>query len=405
MARPSQPGPDPSTSFKGTSSSSYSSSSAGKTAKTRDPDGSHVYVEPLAKPTSLLSVPDALTTVTYGASGVNGIFRNKYVVLCALFASIGGLVFGYDQGVISIILTLPVFQDRYRQINPAYNANYSFYKGLLTAMIELGAFLGALNQGWIADKFSRRYSIMIAVVWFLVGSIIQTVAMNYATLIIGRFIGGIAIGMLSMVAPLYMSEISPPEIRGTLLVLEEWSIVFGIVFAYWLTYGTRFIGKGTSEWTFRLPFLLQIVPALVLGVGIYFLPFSPRWLASKGRDAECLASLVKLRQLPSEHALVQAEWLQIRTEAAFRAEVQAERHPKLQDGSRSSTIKLEIASWMDCFRKGCWRRTMVGTGLMFFQQFVFINGLIYYGNYSNRGVNAVINACRPHFVSVTWIEL
>lgn len=295
-------------------------------------------------------------------------------------ASLGGLLFGYDQGVISVILTLPVFQERYKHLNPAYYSNYSFYKGLMTAMIELGAFFGAANQGWVADKFSRKYSIMIAVVWFVVGSVIQTTAVDYAMLVIGRLIAGVAIGMLSMVAPLYMSEIAPPEIRGTLLVLEEWSIVFGIVVAYWLTYGTRYIGSGTSEWAFRFPFLLQILPALFLFVGIYFLPFSPRWLASKGRDEQCLSALSELRQLPQDDARVRKEWIQIRADAAFQKEMQIVRHPDLTaSNSRNSAIKLELSGWADCFRSGCWRRTMVGVGLMFFQQFVGINALIYYG--------------------------
>ena len=90
-------------------------------------------------------------------------------------------------------------------------------------------------------------------------------------LVIARLIGGIGIGMLSMVAPLYISEISPPEIRGALLVLEELSIVTGIVVAFWITYGTRYM---SGEWAWRLPFLLQMVPGFVLGLGILFLPFS-----------------------------------------------------------------------------------------------------------------------------------
>ena len=95
-------------------------------------------------------------------------------------------------------------------------------------MIELGALLGAVNQGWVADKISRKYSIVVAVVIFSIGSILQTAAVDYAMLVVARFIGGIGIGMLSMVAPLYISEISPPEIRGALLVLEELSIVTGM---------------------------------------------------------------------------------------------------------------------------------------------------------------------------------
>lgn len=178
-----------------------------------------------------------------------------------------------------------------------------------------------------------------------------------------------------MVVPLYISEISPPEMRGSLLVLEEFSIVTGIVIAFWITYGTQYI---PSEWSWRLPFLLQIIPGLILGIGIIFLPFSPRWLSSKGRDQEALEALAHLRGLPTDDKRVRQEWFDIRAEVTFQQEVSRERHPHLQDGSRKSRAKLETVSWTDCFKKGCWRRTHVGMGLMFFQQFVGINALIYY---------------------------
>ena len=134
-------------------------------------------------------------------------------------------------------------------------------------MIELGAFLGALNQGWIADKISRKYAMMVAVVFFILGFVLQTAAVDYAMLTVACLIGGIGIGMLSMVAPLYISEISSPEVRGTLLVLGEFVIVSGIVIAFWITYGTRYM---SGEWAWRLPFFLQMVPAFVLGAGLYW---------------------------------------------------------------------------------------------------------------------------------------
>ncbi|KAL8920659.1 MAG: hypothetical protein Q9208_006141 [Pyrenodesmia sp. 3 TL-2023] len=310
----------------------------------------------------------------YGPTGFQGLFISYYAALCAAFAAIGGMVFGYDQGVVSVILVMPQFLSRFTRVS-ATASGAGFWKGLLTAMIELGALLGALNQGWIADKMSRKYSIVVAVVIFTVGSILQTASMDYATLIVGRLIGGVGIGMLSMVAPLYISEISPPEIRGSLLVLEELSIVAGICIAYWITYGTRYM---SGEWSWRLPFLLQMIPSTILGLGILFLPFSPRWLASKGRDNEALQSLGKLRQLPETDHRVQQEWFDIRAESAFHRQTNAIRHPDLQSKSKMNSIKLEIASWTDCFRSGCWRRTHVGIGLMFFQQFVGINALIYY---------------------------
>jgi MFS family permease len=260
----------------------------------------------------------------------------------------------------SITLVMPQFLSRFERVS-AGTPGASFWKGLLTAMIEFGALIGALNQGWIADKISRKYSIVVAVGIFTIGSTLQTSAVDYSMLVVARLIGGVGIGMLSMVAPLYISEISPPEIRGTLLVLEEFSIVTGIVVAFWITYGTRLM---VGEWAWRLPFLLQMIPGLVLGLGILFLPFSPRWLASQGRDSDALKSLSRLRQLPVGDKRVIQEWYDIRAEAAFHKEVSIERHPKLQDGSRASRIKLEIVSWADCFRRGCWRRTHVGVGLV-----------------------------------------
>lgn len=129
----------------------------------------------------------------YCEPGFKGIFASQYVVLCATFSALGGLLFGYDQGVVSVILVEEQFLTRFTRIAES-SAGAGFWKGLLTAMIELGALLGALNQGWIADKISRKYSIVVAVVIFIVGSILQTAAMDYAMLVVARFIGGVGIG-------------------------------------------------------------------------------------------------------------------------------------------------------------------------------------------------------------------
>lgn len=194
-------------------------------------------------------------------------------------------------------------------------------------------------------------------------------------------------------------------VLGSLLVLEEFSIVFGIIIAFWITFGTRYI---QSPWAFRLPFLLQMLPALLLGVSVLFLPFSPRWLASKGRDEECLASLCKLRRLPSTDPRVQAEWLDIRAEVAFHKEVAEKKHPNLAvsgQRSRSAAVKLEIAAYLDCFKQGYWRRTLVGMGLMFFQQFVGINALIYYSPslFKTMGIGKEMQLVLSGILNVTQI--
>ncbi|UPK93723.1 hypothetical protein LCI18_004658 [Fusarium solani-melongenae] len=291
----------------------------------------------------------SFTVEPYGPSGFRGLFNSHYVALCAAFSALGGLLFGYDQGVISVTLVMDHFLDRFPEVSDDA-PGAGFKKGLMTAMITLGAFIGALNQGWIADWISRKRSIMVSVVVFTIGSALQTSAVNYAMLVVGRFIGGIGIGQLSMVIPLYISEISPPEIRGTLLVFEELSIVAGI-----------------------------ILPGLVLGFGAIFLPYSPRWLASKDREDEALANLAKLRAFPATDPRVQREWMEIITEARFQTGILKERHPQLtQRTDISGRIRLEFVSWTDCLKPGCWRRTLVGAGIMFFQQFVGINALIYY---------------------------
>jgi sugar porter (SP) family MFS transporter len=170
-------------------------------------------------------------------------------------------------------------------------------------------------------------------------------------------------------APLYISEISPPELRGTLLVLESISIVSGVVIAFWITYGTQYL---TSEASFRLPFALQMVCATILGVGIHFFPYSPRWLALVGRRNECLSSLSKLRKLPPTDERVQTEYKGIITEVEFQRLVIEKTHPGV------TGFRLEVNSWLELFRRRNWHRTAVGCGILFFQQFSGINAFIYY---------------------------
>jgi MFS family permease len=115
------------------------------------------------------------------------------VATCALFATLGGLLFGYDQGVISVTLVMDQFLGRFPRVS-AEASGAGFWKGLMTAMLELGALVGALFAGYFADKLSRKYSIVVAVVVFTIGSILQTAAVKYAVLTVGRLIGGMGIG-------------------------------------------------------------------------------------------------------------------------------------------------------------------------------------------------------------------
>ncbi|KAJ5106599.1 hypothetical protein N7456_003274 [Penicillium angulare] len=311
---------------------------------------------------------------TYTKSGISGLFASKYVFGCALLATLGGLLFGYDQGVVSITLVMPQFLDSFPEVS-ADASGSGFKKGLMTAVLELGAFIGAMNQGWIADKISRKWSIFAGGCVFLLGGALQTGANSFGMLTGARFVGGIGVGMLAMVAPLYIGEIAPPEIRGTLLVLQELCIVTGIVIAYYITYGTRYI---QGFWSWRLPFLIQLVPAVIMCCGVFLLPYSPRWLCQQGRDEEALQTLAKVREHPTTDERVLEEWLEIRAECAYQKEASNKKHPNLVQPGLWNAFRLQIMLYVDCWKMPIYKRTQVAVGLMFFQQFVGINALIYY---------------------------
>ncbi|KAH6986719.1 general substrate transporter [Ilyonectria destructans] len=300
---------------------------------------------------------------SYGPNGIRGIFSSGYVTGAAFLASLGGFSFGYDQGVISIINVMPLFHHAYPQAKTAFGT------GFMTGMLLLGAFFGCIFMPYLCDKVSRKWALTIVVIIFDIGAIIQTAATTYGMLVAGRAIGGIGVGTLAMGAPLYISEISPPNLRGTLLVLESISIVSGVVIAFWITFATRHID---SEISFRLPLGLQMVCATFLGAGIHFFPYSPRWLALVDRQEEAMSSLSRLRGLPSTDERAQAEYKSIVTEVEFQKLAQEAKYPGV------SGFKLEALLWLDLFDRKKWRRVAVGCGVCFFQQFSGINAFIYY---------------------------
>jgi MFS family permease len=184
------------------------------------------------------SIDPSISSKPPRQSNFTQLLSSKYVVACALFSSIGGLIFGYgihpnvkpqlthlDQGVISAILIMPYFRDRF--------ALTPLMMGALTSVLELGAFFGSLTCSSLADRFSRKRTILLGCIIFIVGGSLQAIATRLWMLFLGRAIGGWGVGMLSCLAPLYMSEISPKEIRGSLLALEQFSIVSGVVIGFW----------------------------------------------------------------------------------------------------------------------------------------------------------------------------
>ncbi|KAI0045874.1 hypothetical protein FA95DRAFT_1560753 [Auriscalpium vulgare] len=300
----------------------------------------------------------------YGPPGLAGLLHNSFALGCAVFASLGGLTFGYDQGVIANVLVMKDFTERW--------PIGAWERGLMTAVLELGCLFGALLSGVLADRLSRRSSIAIACAVFSIGSALQCWAYSLTQITIGRAIGGFGVGALSMLSPLYMAEISPPELRGSLMALEQFSIVLGCVVGFWTGFFTRNI-SGSASW--RIPLGLQLVPGVLLGVGTYFLPPSPRLLVMRGKREAALASLAKLRLRPLEVArtdpLVLTELLEMEVEVALLQ--------KTTQSHGKNVWRNEALAWARLFDKRYIDRTMIGILMMFFQQWSGINALIYYG--------------------------
>ncbi|CAE6427073.1 unnamed protein product [Rhizoctonia solani] len=282
-----------------------------------------------------------------GKSGYRGLVQNSRVFFIAVFASLGGLLYGW-----------------------------------LVAILELGAWFGVLCTGQLADKMGRKRTILLAVVVFVIGVIVQTAAFKPVSIFVGRFITGLGVGSLSMAVPLYNAELAPPEVRGSLVAMQQMSIVTGIMVSFWIDYGTNFIGgtdSNQSEAAWRIPLALQLVPALILGVGVIFMPYSPRWLVAQGRDEEAIKVLSATRELPEESELIQIEYLEIKAEVLFESELEQERYPQYQDGSTSSRIKLEFSKYASLITNRTYLiRVAVGSLTMFFQQWTGINAVLYY---------------------------
>ncbi|QKX63915.1 uncharacterized protein TRUGW13939_11087 [Talaromyces rugulosus] len=328
-------------------------------------------------------------------------YKNPYLFGVALFSTLGGLLFGYDQGVVSGIITMESFGARFPRVY-----SDSSFKGWFVSTLLLAAWFGSLCNGPISDRLGRRASMFIAVAIFVIGSAIQCGAVTIPMLFAGRAIAGLAIGQLTQVVPLFISEISIPEIRGGLVVLQQLSVTIGILVSFWIDYGTNYIGgthcapdipytggtassrtfnpytdipasghcTGQSEASWRLPFSLQIVPALILGIGMIFFPESPRWLLMQERDDEAISSLCRLRRLAErDHPDLVKEFLEIKAQIMLENTFSREKWPGL------SGVRLHAAEYLSLLTTWArFKRLAIGCCVMFFQQFMGCNAMIYY---------------------------
>jgi MFS transporter, SP family, galactose:H+ symporter len=262
----------------------------------------------------------------------------RFVYLAAAFAGLGGLLFGYDTGVIS---GAALFLKNDFALS-------DFALSVIVSGVLAGAATGALAGGRLADIFGRRTLLIATAAIFAAGAIICAAASSLAILIAGRIIVGLGIGLSSGTVPVYISEVSPPDARGWTVSLFQLAITIGILLAYLVDYA---FAKTSEGW--RWMFGLSVVPAAIFAIGMIYLPESPRWLAKRGYHDRARSILARIRDTSN----VDAELAEIE-----------------QTLEKSD----EHGNWRDLLNPSLRPALVVGIGLAVFQQVTGINTVIYY---------------------------
>lgn len=261
------------------------------------------------------------------------------------------LRFGFDISSISAIIGTTQYIDYFN--NPQGTT-----QGGIGAALAGGSVIGAIMAGPVSNRIGRRDAIFFACLWWLCGTAVQAATNGVGMLIAGRFINGICVGITSSQVPVYLAEISKKEIRGSIIVIQQWAIEWGIFIMYFVGYACSFI-KDTPTASFRTAWAIQFVPAIILMLGIPFLPRSPRWLAKVGREKEAIQTLANIQARGDiNDPLVVAEWDEITTILAAEREGQK--------------------GWRRFFKNGMWRRTLAGTSVQAWQQLSGANVMTYY---------------------------
>jgi sugar porter (SP) family MFS transporter len=261
----------------------------------------------------------------------------RFVYIAALFAALGGLLFGYDTGVISGAL---IFIKREFGLTTAAEE-------IVVSGVLLGATIGAIVGGKAADLFGRRRVLLVTAAIFGVGALASAVAPSPTILIVSRVVLGLAIGLASTTVPVYLSEVAPPHARGWVVSLFQLAVTVGIVVAYLTDYAFASV----EGWRWMLG--LAVAPALVFGAGMFFLPETPRWLIHGGHHEVAHRVLVRIRGAPDVNVEI--------------AEIRA-----------SLAEQTESGHWTDLLRRQVRPALLVGLGLAIFQQITGINTVIYY---------------------------
>jgi len=266
-----------------------------------------------------------------------------YVLLVCVVAALGGLLFGYDTGVISGAIG---------PLEVRFELNAKMV-GWAASCALVGCIFGAAFAGVISDRVGRKKVLIISAVLFLVSALGTALPKNLVQFIIFRFIGGLGVGAASMTSPMYIAEISPARMRGRMVSLNQFAVVSGFLVVYFVNY---FIALGrTEEWIaeagWRWMFGSESLPALGLLVFAFFVPESPRWLTKQGRVDEATVILTK---------------------------VDGARHAEAEMAAINDAIAHESGSIAQLFQPGMKIVLVIGVVLAILQQVTGINAVLYY---------------------------
>ncbi|KIW92465.1 uncharacterized protein Z519_06312 [Cladophialophora bantiana CBS 173.52] len=278
-----------------------------------------------------------------------GLVGKPLLYFTSVFVSLGVFLFGYDQGVMSGIITGPFFRDAFNQPGPAE-------VGTMVAILEIGALISSLCVGRIGDIIGRRRTILYGSMVFFVGGMLQTLANGMPMMMVGRLIAGFGVGALSTIVPVYQSEISPPHNRGKLACIEFTGNITGYAASVWVDYFCSFI---QSDLSWRVPLLMQCVMGALLGFGSLIICESPRWLLDNDHDEEGIIVIANLYGKGDIHnAKARQEYREIKMNVLLQR----------QEGERS---------YSDMFRR-YYKRVFIAMSAQAFAQLNGINVISYY---------------------------
>ncbi|KIJ14031.1 L-arabinose isomerase [Paxillus involutus ATCC 200175] len=302
----------------------------------------------------------------------------KAYLLCA-FAAFGGVFFGYDSGYINGVTGSSVFIELIE--GPGATKLTGAHNSLITSILSAGTFFGALIAGDCADWFGRRPTIIVGCVIYTIGCILQAASHGLSLIVGGRLVAGVGVGFVSAIIILYMSEICPRKVRGALVSGYQFCITIGLLVASCVTYATE---NRTDTGSYRIPISIQFAWGLILGIGLFLLPESPRYFVKREEIDKARGVLSRLRGQPPNSEYIEAELSEIVANAEYERE--------------AVPVTGYFSSWMLCFSGSLWvagsnlRRTVLGTSLQMMQQWTGVNFIFYFSTPFLQSTGAIPNA-------------